>query len=172
MSKISLGDKREETISMLLGLTVVAIVVFLIFNFIQRRKGNISLPGISQKNEAEKVKEDSGKYDVKKGDSLWKIASSVYGDGYKWQLIAKENNLSDPDQIEVGQKLIVPTLTPAQKEVAEIPSGHKVLRGESLWKIATIYYADGFQWTKIWELNRGVLRDPDKLEIGMMIKLK
>jgi len=172
MSKISLGDKREETISMLLGLAVVAIVVFLIFNFIQRRKGNISLPGISQKNEAVVVKESPGKYDVKKGDSLWKIASRVYGDGYKWQLIARENNLSDPDQIEIGQKLMVPTLTPAQKEVTEIPSEHKVLRGESLWKIATLYYSDGFRWTKIWELNRNKLRDPGKLEIGMILRLR
>lgn len=172
MNKISISDKREETISMLLGLAVVGVVVFLIFNFIQRRKGNISLPGISQQNTAVAVKEETGRYDVKKGDSLWKIAGNVYGDGYKWQLIAKENNLSDPNQIEVGQKLIVPTLTPQQKEVPEIPSEHKVLKGESLWRIAAVYFKDGYQWTKIWELNKGILRDPGKLEIGMVLRLR
>jgi nucleoid-associated protein YgaU len=172
MSQNSKMEKREEVISMLLGLAVVAVVIFLIFNFIQRRKGNISVPGISQNIDLTETKDVSGKYDVKKGDSLWLIASNIYGDGFKWQLIAKENGLSDPNKIEVGQKLIVPTLTPAQKEKIEIPSEYKVLRGDNLWKIATIYFNDGYQWTRIWGLNRDKLRDPGKLEIGMTLRLR
>lgn len=176
MSKILTSDRREETVSMLIGLAVVGIVVFLIFNFIQRRKGSISLPGISQQNEeiqkpVEKM-EVFDNYNVKKGDNLWKIASTIYGDGYKWGLIARENNLKNPGQIEVGQKLVVPTLTSQQKETPKIPSEYKVIKGDSLWKIAVIYFKDGFRWVEIWKLNKEKIMNPDRLEIGMTLRLR
>jgi len=46
-------------------------------------------------------------YTVAKGDSLWTIAVSVYGDGYKWVEIAKNNNIviAKANYIEVGQVL-------------------------------------------------------------------
>ena len=49
-------------------------------------------------------------YEVKKGDTLWKIAKEVYGDGSLYPDIFKANQdtLSDPDKIQVGQKLRIP----------------------------------------------------------------
>jgi nucleoid-associated protein YgaU len=49
-------------------------------------------------------------YEVKKGDTLWKIAKEVYGDGSLYPEIFKANQdvLSDPDKIQVGQKLRIP----------------------------------------------------------------
>jgi nucleoid-associated protein YgaU len=49
-------------------------------------------------------------YEVKKGDTLWKIAKEVYGDGNLYPDIFKANQdtLSDPDKIKVGQKLRIP----------------------------------------------------------------
>jgi len=51
-------------------------------------------------------------YEVKKGDSLWKIAAHVYGDGNKWKLIAAANKelVPDPDRIKPGQVLTIPPL--------------------------------------------------------------
>ncbi|TDK39391.1 LysM peptidoglycan-binding domain-containing protein [Rhizobium deserti] len=48
------------------------------------------------------------KYTVVKGDSLWKIAESTYGDGEQWTKIAKANPLRDPDVIQVGAELDLP----------------------------------------------------------------
>jgi 5'-nucleotidase len=48
------------------------------------------------------------KYTVVKGDSLWKIAESTYGDGEQWTKIAKANPLRDPDIIQVGAELDLP----------------------------------------------------------------
>jgi nucleoid-associated protein YgaU len=47
---------------------------------------------------------------VKKGDTLWKIAKEHYGDGNLYPEIFKANQdvLSDPDKIQVGQKLRIP----------------------------------------------------------------
>jgi nucleoid-associated protein YgaU len=49
-------------------------------------------------------------YEVKKGDTLWKIAKEVYGDGSLYPEIFKANQdtLSDPDKISVGQQLRIP----------------------------------------------------------------
>ena len=49
-------------------------------------------------------------YEVKKGDTLWKIAKEVYGDGNLYPDIFKANQdqLTDPDKIKVGQKLRIP----------------------------------------------------------------
>ncbi len=49
-------------------------------------------------------------YEVKKGDTLWKIAKEVYGDGSLYPDIFKANQdqLTDPDKIKVGQKLRIP----------------------------------------------------------------
>lgn len=49
-------------------------------------------------------------YEVKAGDTLWKIAKEHYGDGNLYQDIFKANQdvLKDPDKIKVGQRLRIP----------------------------------------------------------------
>jgi nucleoid-associated protein YgaU len=51
---------------------------------------------------------ESQQYTVEKGDSLWKIAVKVYGDGYKWVEIAKENKINTPNIIYSGNILVLP----------------------------------------------------------------
>jgi nucleoid-associated protein YgaU len=46
-------------------------------------------------------------YTVQPGDNLSKISKHFYGDANKYPVIAKANNLEDPDKIKVGQKLII-----------------------------------------------------------------
>ena len=43
---------------------------------------------------------------------------------------------------------------------------HEVVKGESLWKIAERYYGDGSLYPKIFEANRELLKDPDRIKIG------
>ena len=49
-------------------------------------------------------------HDVKKGDTLWKIAEHYYGDGSLYPKIFEANRdvLKDPNLIRVGQKLRIP----------------------------------------------------------------
>lgn len=48
------------------------------------------------------------KYIVQPGDSLSIIALKFYGNLYAWPKIMEANNLSSPDNIEVGMELIIP----------------------------------------------------------------
>ncbi len=66
----------------------------------------------------EGVKQSSGSdqwdatqfHEVKKGDTLWKIAEHYYGDGSLFKQIFEANRdiLKDPNLIQVGQKLRIP----------------------------------------------------------------
>lgn len=47
-------------------------------------------------------------YVVVKGDSLWKVAEKVYGDGARWMEIAKANSLVNPRVIHSGNNLVIP----------------------------------------------------------------
>jgi len=54
-------------------------------------------------------------HEVKKGDSLWKIAAKHYDNGSKYPVIFEANKpmLSDPDKIYPGQMLRIPSLDDA-----------------------------------------------------------
>lgn len=108
-------------------------------------------------------------YTVKEGDSLSAIASTYLGDGNYWTEIASLNNIGNPDQIEPGQELKIPSLTqetvgedlnnqpspqPESTSNQNINSEHIVRRGETLWSIAEQQYGSGFEWYKIAEANK------------------
>lgn len=61
-----------------------------------------------QKATVEKTRPTTGKetpktYTVKSGETLWAIAKKHLGDGSKYTQLAKINNLSNPNNIKVGQ---------------------------------------------------------------------
>lgn len=49
-------------------------------------------------------------YTIEKGDTLWKIAEKIYGDGAKYQKIFEVNRevIKDADKIFPGQKIRIP----------------------------------------------------------------
>ena len=53
------------------------------------------------------VKSPSNSYVIKQGDTLWLIAKKVTGDGSNYKAIATKNNITNPDKIYVGQKLVI-----------------------------------------------------------------
>ena len=59
---------------------------------------------------AQPTKATPDSYTVQPGDTLSKIARSVYGDSSQYLLIQKANNITDPGKIRVGQVLVIPPL--------------------------------------------------------------
>lgn len=55
---------------------------------------------------------EAGTYTTVKGDSLWKIAVSSYGDGYAWTKIYQANKklISNPNVLYAGLTLTIPSL--------------------------------------------------------------
>jgi nucleoid-associated protein YgaU len=50
------------------------------------------------------------RYQLKEGDSLWKIAQTVYGDGNKYILIENANHFKHNAVLVVGQVILIPKL--------------------------------------------------------------
>jgi nucleoid-associated protein YgaU len=48
---------------------------------------------------------------------------------------------------------------------------YTVVAGDSLSKIAKHFYGDAMQYPKIFEANRDQLSDPDKIQIGQVLKI-
>jgi nucleoid-associated protein YgaU len=48
---------------------------------------------------------------------------------------------------------------------------HVVAKGDNLSKIAKHYYGNANEWQRIFEANRDVLKDPDKIFPGQKLKI-
>ncbi len=176
---------------MILGLLIVIVISGLVVNYFQKNRGKIDIPGIVSDNKVETVTKTTpgvtetktvvltaGQYSVKRGDSLWKIASSQLGSGYRWQEIAKLNNLKNPSILKTGQVLNLPEksqLVAEKNDGAKImvteAKDYTVVRNDSLWKIAVKTYGDGFRWTQIYNENKLLIKNPSVLRVGMKLRL-
>ncbi|PPD42481.1 MAG: peptidoglycan-binding protein LysM [Methylocystis sp.] len=67
---------------------------------------------------------------------------------------------------QVENNLIAPDYDPEQ------PSGvHIVVAGDTLWKIAQEHYGDGNRFQEIFEANKPMLSDPDKIYPGQRLRI-
>jgi nucleoid-associated protein YgaU len=48
---------------------------------------------------------------------------------------------------------------------------HVVVKGDTLSRIAQQYYGDAALYPKIFEANRDVLKDPNKISIGQKLRI-
>ena len=63
--------------------------------------------------------------------------------------------------------LILPVFVIAQ----EIPGTHTVVDGDTLWDLAQEYYANPFDWRRIWDANRGEITDPNLILPGQVLTI-
>ena len=167
--------------------------------------------GVSVKDESQKTESNEAvlsTYVVSEGDSLASIAQKFYGpeEGNKKINIAgifdaNRKILKSPDEIHIGQKLVIPPLlvasAPSKGKIASVlseteftkvesigkrhleangsqaeqNSGYVVREGDSLWQIAAEQLGNGSRCSEIAELNAGVLDSEDNLSVGMRLKI-
>lgn len=173
LKKIKLN---ESTISTVLGALVVIVVGFLIFNYFRGIKKPEKEVPVSITEET--ITEMPTTHRVEKGEHLWAIAEKYYHSGYNWVDIAHENNLTNPDLLEVGQELVIPQAETIQPEASQKKNvfgspitgeTYKVVKGDHLWGIAVRTYGDGYQWVKIARANN--LTNPDLIHPGNVLTL-
>ncbi len=146
-------------------------------------------------------------YVVVDGDNLAVIAKKFYGDEEGNRTVnvtrifqANRKLLGSPDEIYIGQKLIVPPLPASaldksktekvfsasifekvksigqrylSSDGGKVKQGKQyvVREGDSLWKIAAEQLGEGSRYTEIAKLNGDILDDEDTLSIGMRLKM-
>jgi nucleoid-associated protein YgaU len=146
-------------------------------------------------------------YVVQEGDVLATIAKKVYGPVEGNRLVnvrrifsANALVLNSPDEVYVGQKLVIPPLPEAKagtdkpnptlseklfekveavspRVLVELkepqPEGrwYVVQDGDNLWKIAAKQLGSGARCDEIAKMNTDILKNKDVLDIGMRLRL-
>lgn len=59
----------------------------------------------------------------------------------------------------------------SQSSPAPATQTHTVAKGDTLSAIAKQYLGKANDWPKIFEANRDVLKDPDKIQVGQVLKI-
>lgn len=190
-------ESNQSKVSLVLGALIVLVIGILVFNYFNRNKASL---GPAQQTESQTLTEKQdvskgnlpGNYTVKDEDTLFIIAEKYYQDGKKFSEIAKANNLTDVNEIVVGQVLKIPKLETQETQVANaspIPSTepelgtgggnttiwgtrvegntYTVVEGDWLSKIAGRAYGDIMAFDKIAQANN--LSNPDHIEPGMVL---
>lgn len=86
---------------------------------------------------------------------------------------------SRPGSVEFVQAVVnKPTLSIPEADPAPVvaekvtrPRQHVVVSGDSLTKLARVYYGTAARWTDILEANRATIRDPNSLTVGSSLRI-
>jgi len=162
---------NESSISMVLGLIVVFVIGTLVISYLKSNKGNIPEELLTSNSVETSVKT----HKTAKGENLWDIAVTYYGDGFRWVDIATENKLANASVIETGQELIIPDLElekvvkDEKTEKSINSSNYAVVKGDSLWTIALRSYGDGYKWVEIAKINK--ITNPNVIHTGNVLIL-
>jgi nucleoid-associated protein YgaU len=110
----------------------------------------------------------AAKIRIQPGDSLWKLARRHLGSGSRWnELLASNPNIPDPNHIQPGTLLVVPT-TELRSHVQ--PSSITIHSGDSLWKLAASHFGSATAWPCIAQANPQ-LHDANRLRPGQILIL-
>lgn len=119
---------------------------------------------------SEAVAEFQTTYTFQSGDTLMKIAFDNYGDLYRWKKIYEDNRdkIQNPNAVPVGTVL---NLEKPSSPVTVDRNGEKyVIRsGDTLGKISNHVYGTMKKWKRLWENNKQMIRDPNRIFAGFSL---
>ena len=109
-------------------------------------------------------------YTVEKNETLMMIAFKIYGDYGKWKSLAAQNSkaLNGGTTVRPGMKLQYSA--PAEVFVWN-PQGlpYLIRTGDTLMKISNNVYSTHKKWKSIWNNNKPLIKDPNKIFSGFTI---
>jgi nucleoid-associated protein YgaU len=126
------------------------------------------VPIIAEEGTEIEIKEEV--YTVGRSETLMMISFKIYGDYSRWREIAEINKtaLNGTSALAEGMKL---KYLSTGEDFNWNPEGNPYLikKGDSLTTISTDVYATFRRWKEIWNNNRPLIKDPDKIYVGFTI---
>jgi nucleoid-associated protein YgaU len=109
-------------------------------------------------------------YKVQKNETLMIVAFKIYGDYEKWKLIANQNKDTLKGSTNVKEGMSLRYIAPAEEFIWN-PQGNPYLirTGDTLGKISTNVYNTDKRWKLIWNNNKPLIKDPNKIFAGFTI---
>ena len=141
-------------------------------------------------------RDDSARYLVRPGDTLWSIAQAVYGERSKRVVeaiyAANGERMASADALRTGTELMLPSIKgvsragnrknlPTKKATKTSkkrpPAGqtaqpyYQIRPGDRYATIAEHLLGDRSRWREIHELNKDIFPDPGRIRYGVRIRL-
>ena len=89
-----------------------------------------------------------------------------------YSIILKEYKEVHVRQVKVaGQAATLPASAPARVDNRATGKTHTVVKGDSLWVISARLLGSGSRYTEIYELNRSIIKNPNLIFPGQVLKL-
>jgi hypothetical protein len=112
---------------------------------------------------------DGKPYRVRRGDTLMKIAFEHYGDLYRWKEIYETNRqaIKDPNHVPPGTKIVLSDA--GMVSIERNGERYLIKRGDTLGTISGDVYGTRAKWKKLWENNRQLIKDPNKIYAGFSL---
>lgn len=100
-------------------------------------------------------------YEVKKGDSWWKIAAKHLGSGTKMAELAKFNGRNTSSILYIGEKIKIPVIKSSANKTINIVAftRYTVKKGDSWWRIAANEMGSGNKMTELAKFNGKTTND-------------
>lgn len=118
------------------------------------------------------------------GDNLWKITYKYFGNSDIQanldKILAANTSLDEDAYLQIDQQLVIPvgdaaaapalkaTATPKAKFSGDL---YEVAEGDTLSGIASSMLGSSQRWDDIYQLNRDRIVAPDRLQVGMTLRL-
>jgi nucleoid-associated protein YgaU len=130
------------------------------------------------------------KHTIAEGETFSKLAIKYYNDKNKWTVIGQANPGVDPTRLKIGQVIRVPALeqhaserrdnverleaakAEQPKPTAEAPAATRKItteEGDTLGEISDRVYGTSRRWNDIYEANKGLLKSPDRVPVGVVL---
>lgn len=109
-------------------------------------------------------------YQVQKNETLMMVSFKLYGDYGKWKDLANYNREALNGSTVLRNGMTLKYLAPAEEFVWN-PQGlpYLIRTGDTLGGISTNVYQTSKKWKMIWDNNRPLIKDPNKIFAGFTL---
>ena len=96
------------------------------------------------------------------------VSGSAASYAAKEKAVLLAGNVEGVERVDDKITVVVP-----EEEAPAVPEPkfYTIQKGDSLWKIASKNYGNGNKWQALFEANREVIQDPDKIYPGQQIRI-
>ena len=142
------------------------------FNFVKSVGKKLGIGDEEEAPTADDLKKELESHDLGTKD----VEIEVQGDTVIVKGEVADQSIFEKAILAVGNTLGVSKVEASEMKVADAgtiadPVFHEVKKGENLWKIASKHYGNGSKYTAIFEANKPMLSDPDKIYPGQNLRI-
>lgn len=84
-----------------------------------------------------------------------------------WQFLKQFSRSADGQILINGKAAATPEPEPTEPET----TSYVVVKGDTLWGIAARYLGRGSRWRSIYEANRDLIKNPNRIYVGQVLEI-